>query len=126
MSFSAMFGHRNYPWYLVEGIGSSCCVAAYAPILASNISGSYVNYANPGTYTASNPGATPAWNTTNGWVCNAGSYVVAGASLATAYKPGYGDSILNQILGMGCWFDWLFGGIIRMRKWLSNWNYVGQ
>lgn len=90
---------KTYPWYLEDGIGSSYCVAAYAPVIAANIGASYTNYANPGTYTASNPGSSPAWNGTDGWVCNADSYIVAGQSLATGYKPGYGDSVLIRFTG---------------------------
>lgn len=57
------------PWWLVGGVPSQNCIAAYQPIGASSLATSYTNLANPGTYDAA-PGTAPAWATTTGWTFN--------------------------------------------------------
>jgi hypothetical protein len=88
MTFQAPFGHRTkYPFYACEGLGEEFCIAAYRPLGAANIAASY---------TATNPGATPAWSAAAGWICSATSYIVTGVNLAGAINLRYGYSILMR------------------------------
>lgn len=47
----------------------AACVAAYDAVGASSLADSYVNEANPGTYTAA-PGVAPTWAYGTGWTFN--------------------------------------------------------
>ena len=53
-------------------IDSANCIAAYCPIGAADLSASYGNLANPGTYDAA-PGVAPTWSASTGWIFNGSS-----------------------------------------------------
>ena len=53
-------------WWEVEG---KTVVVAYQPKGADDLSDSYINLANPGTFDAS-PGVAPSWNASTGWTFN--------------------------------------------------------
>lgn len=56
------------PWWLAGGIPRDACVAAYQPIGAASLAASYINLADPGTYTCSVNYTAPTLSSTNGWV----------------------------------------------------------
>jgi hypothetical protein len=66
---SDKMAHLGYPetgWWTVPG---KTCVAAYQPMGATNLSGSYVNIADPGTHDTE-PGVAPTWSVEDGWIFN--------------------------------------------------------
>ncbi len=86
-------GWTEIPWYKVGG--ASGVVAAYQPIGAADLSSSYVNKANPGTYDVT-PGIAPTWDATNGWVFDG-----ATTWLDTGWVPAYSQdqSMIAQFTG---------------------------
>ena len=56
----------NRAW-LAGGIPRTACVAAYEPICAVSLADSYINRANPGTYTVGVEVGTPTWAASTGW-----------------------------------------------------------
>ena len=57
--------------------GSFTVVAAYQPIGAANLTASYANLANPGTFDAA-PGVAPTWDAVNGWIYNGAQHLTTG------------------------------------------------
>lgn len=55
------------PWYLLGGVTSAQCVAAYQPKGAASYAASKININLPGTHDATDGVATPTWSTSVGW-----------------------------------------------------------
>ena len=65
--------------WLAGGISAANAIAAYYPLAAVDLAGSYVNLANPGTYNAA-PGTAPSWSVARGWYGAANWYLTTGLS----------------------------------------------
>lgn len=72
---------QDKPWWLAGGIPPGSCVAAYQAKGASSQAGSYVNLANPGTYTCVPiVGKEPTWSVTEGWISDSSKQINTGIS----------------------------------------------
>lgn len=74
------------PWWLAGGVSVANAVAAYQPIGAADLSGSYINLANPGTYNAA-PGVAPTFDASTGWTFNGSNqYLSTGILPASSWS----------------------------------------
>lgn len=69
------------PRWLEGGIIAANCIAAYEPKGAADLAASYINLANPGTYTVA-PGVSPTFNTSDGWTFNGSTQYLLAAPVA--------------------------------------------
>ncbi len=104
-------GWSEIPWYKVGG--ASGVVAAYQPIGAANLSDSYINKANPGTYNAS-LGVAPTLDTATGWSFDGTQW------LDTGYAPSHPASMIARFSDVGNGADVLIGSSTATQwQWFS-------
>ncbi len=84
----------NNQWWLAGGVSPANAVGVYQPIGAADLSSSYTNLANPGTYNAA-PGVAPTFSAATGWTFNGSTQY-----LDTGILPGLTWSALVRFSGL--------------------------
>lgn len=104
------------PWWLAGGIDPSACVAAYQAVGAASLEASYINLANPGTYTLTNVNGLTC-NSITGWVGEDTKYLNTGISDITI---GIGSIFVRFTDATRNTTEYLFGSVISNHFFFCN------